>query len=98
SHSRPMTHRPQEIAARELSGPERFRELIQECRPRVIRGLVAEWPIVRAATEGAGALRNYMAPFAVGADVEVFIGDPAIRGKYYYNSGLQGFNFERRTM
>src|SRR5262249_7622294 len=27
-----------------------------------------------------------------------FFGDPSIRGKYYYNPGLQGFNFERRMM
>jgi hypothetical protein len=93
-----MTHRPQEIAARELTGPERFRELMQECRPMIIRGLVSGWPVVRAATEGARALRGYMAPLDVRAEVEVFIGDPAIRGKYYYNSGLQGFNFERRMM
>jgi hypothetical protein len=43
-------------------------------------------------------LRDYLAAFDAGGPVEVFIGDPAIRGKYYYNPGLQGFNFERRTM
>ena len=93
-----MTHVPQEIAARELSGPERFRELSQNCRPFVIRGLVADWPVVQAARAAPRALRAYLAPLDVGADVEVFSGDPAIRGKYYYNAGLQGFNFERRAM
>jgi hypothetical protein len=93
-----MTHTPQEIAARELSSPERLRELIHSCRPMVIRGLVADWPAVKAARESPRALKDYLAPFDNGTDVEVFVGDPAIRGKYYYNTGLQGFNFERRTL
>jgi len=91
-----MTLTPGEIAARDLSGPEHFREMMQQCRPMVIRGLVAEWPVVKAARAGLGALKSYLAPLDVGADVEVYLGAPAIRGKYYYNPGLQGFNFERR--
>jgi Cupin-like domain len=64
----------------------------------VIRGLVADWPVVKAARESPRALENYLAAFDAGGRVEVFTGDPAIRGKYYYNPGLQGFNFERRMM
>ena len=93
-----MTHAPQEIAARELSNPERRSELLEAGQPIVIRGLVADWPVVKAASESPRALRDYLAPLDVGGRVEVFSGDPAIRGKYYYNAGLQGFNFERRTM
>jgi hypothetical protein len=93
-----MTHRPQEIAARELSSPERFRGVLEGCRPVVIRGLVSDWPVVKAAHESPHALRNYLASLDPGGSVEVFTGDPAIRGKYYYNPGLKGFNFERRTL
>ena len=93
-----MTHAPREIAGRELSSAEHCRELLAAGRPVVIRGLVADWPIVRAAAESAYAVKDYLARFDNGASVEVFIGDPAIRGKYYYNQGLQGFNFERHTL
>jgi len=93
-----MTHPPQEIAARELSGPGSFQEFLEGGRPVVIRGLVADWPVVKAACGSPCALRDYLAQLDVGGRVEVFSGDPAIRGKYYYNPGLQGFNFERRTM
>jgi hypothetical protein len=93
-----MTHAPHEIAARELSSPGRRSELFEGCRPAVIRGLVADWPVVKAARESPRTLRDYLAPLDIGGSVEVFSGDPAIRGKYYYNAGLQGFNFERRTM
>jgi Cupin-like domain len=91
-----MSNAPIEIAGSDLE-PGRFqREIVQGCRPVVIRGLVAGWPIVTAARESGRTMRNYLAGFDAGETVEVFIGDPSIRGKYYYNTGLQGFNFERR--
>ena len=93
-----MTHAPQEIAGRELSSPERFHEFLEGGRPVVIRGLVADWPVVKAARGSPRALKDYLAQFDNGTSVEVFSGDPTIRGKYYYNPGLQGFNFERRTL
>lgn len=93
-----MPQAPTEIAGSDLE-PARFqREVVHGCRPVVIRGLVADWPIVKAARESARAFKDYLAPLDVGTPVEVFIGDPSIRGKYYYNAGLQGFNFERRMM
>jgi hypothetical protein len=91
-----MPHGPTEIAGSDLH-PARFQqELVHGCRPVVIRGLVSAWPIVAAARESGRAMRDYLAAFDAGERVEVFIGNPEIRGKYYYNSGLQGFNFERR--
>jgi hypothetical protein len=93
-----MSHAPNEIAGRDLE-PARFqREVVQACQPVVIRGLVADWPIVKAASAAPRVLNDYLATFAAGERVEVFFGDAAIRGKYYYNAGLQGFNFERRMM
>jgi hypothetical protein len=91
-----MPHAPTEIASRDLD-PARFQQILQACRPVVIRGLVADWPIVQAARQSSRALREYLAPLDIGERVEVYIGNPEIRGKYYYNAGLQGFNFERRT-
>jgi hypothetical protein len=92
-----MSHSITEIAGRELDAALFQQQVVQACRPVVIRGLVADWPVVKAA-RGLRTLRDYLATFDVGGRVEVFIGDPAIRGKYYYNPGLKGFNFERRTM
>jgi cupin-like protein len=93
-----MPHAPTELAGPELE-PARFqREVVHTCRPVVIRGLVTDWPIVKAARESPRAVKDYLAPFDAGTPVEVFSGDPSIRGKYYYNTGLQGFNFERHMM
>jgi hypothetical protein len=93
-----MPHSPTEIAGRDLCAALFQQQVVQACRPVVIRGLVADWPVVKAARGSPRTLQNYLAAFDAGGRVEVFIGDPAIRGKYYYNPGLQGFNFERRMM
>lgn len=93
-----MAHAPTEIAVSDLEAARFQREIVHACLPVVIRGLVTGWPIVKAARESPRAFKEYLAPLDAGERVEVFIGDPSIRGKYYYNPGLQGFNFERRMM
>ena len=93
-----MTLSPQEIAARDLSR-ERFQhELLAGCQPVIIRGLVADWPVVQAAQGAAARLRDYLSAFDVGTRVEAYVGAPAIAGKYYYAPDFKGFNFERRMM
>ena len=93
-----MPHAPIEIAGRDLE-PARFqRAIVQGCRPVVIRGLVSDWPVVQAARASPNTLRDYLAKLDVGGQIDAFFGDPSIAGKYYYNPGLKGFNFERRAM
>lgn len=92
-----MPNAPTEVAGKDLDATL-FQQVVQACQPVVIRGFVADWPAVKAARESPRALKGYLAAFDTGGRVEVFIGAPAIRGKYYYNPRLQGFNFERRMM
>lgn len=87
-----------EVAGRDLDPTLFQQQIVQACRPVVIRGLVADWPVVKAARESPRAVKDHLAGFDAGALVEVFFGDPAIQGKYYYKPGLRGFNFERRMM
>lgn len=62
-------------------------------RPVVIRGLVAHWPLVQAAQrsprEAAQMLRHLASP----APVDVMLGDPAIKGRFFYSADMTGFNF-----
>jgi hypothetical protein len=81
-----------------VAGAEQFlRQVALPCRPVILRGLVKDWPAVRAAASPA-AFRAYLARFDAGRDMEAFFGAPDIAGKYYYADGLEGFNFERRQM
>ena len=93
-----MSLSPEEITGRDLTAEGFRQEVVQGCQPKILRGLVDDWPVVRAASESPHALMSYLAAFDTGAGVEAFFGDPAIAGKYYYGEGLKGFNFERRML
>ena len=93
-----MTLSVKEIAGRDLS-PKRFqREVVEACQPLLLRGLIADWPVVQAARESPARLKDYLSLFDAGNRVEAYLGSPAIGGKYYYTADLKGFNFERRMM
>jgi hypothetical protein len=94
-----VTTTTQEIAAAELTDPEVFlREVAEPCRPVVIRGLVSSWPVVQAGGRSPAEFKDYVSRFGAAGEVEVFIGEPRIEGKYYYGENLQGFNFSRVRM
>lgn len=86
-----------EVAGADLTS-ERFAELVEACRPVLLRGLVGHWPAVEAARRSALAFRDYLARFDAGGQMEVFIGAPDIVGKYFYGAGMEGFNFRRAQM
>ncbi len=94
-----MTHTVEEIAGETIREPEQFRrEIVEACRPIVLRGLVRNWPMVEAGRGSPAAFRQYLAEFDAGQQTEAFFGEPQIAGKYYYTDDLKGFNFERRKM
>jgi hypothetical protein len=94
-----MSESPRSIEGRDLKDPEQFlREVVEPCRPVVLRGLVKDWPIVAAGRHSPSAVRDHLKPLDVGGDIEAFFGAPAIAGKYFYTEDLKGFNFERRRM
>ena len=88
-----------EISAAELTAPAVFLgEIVLPCRPVVIRGLVSSWPATRAAERSSLDLKNYLSRFGTAGEVEVFVGERRIAGKYYYSDDLKGFNFARSRM
>ena len=94
-----MPHHPREIDAAALPSAEAFtQQIVEACRPVVLRGLVGDWPVVQAGSTSPQALQQHLSRFDAGGDIEAFVGDPRIAGKYYYNEDLKGFNFERRRM
>jgi Cupin-like domain len=87
------------IEGRELQDPEQFlREVVQPCRPVLLRGLVRDWPIVQAGHVSPSAVCDQLKALDVGGEIEAFFGAPAIAGKYFYTDDMKGFNFERRRM
>ena len=94
-----MAMTPMEMSASDLTGPDVFdRRVAEPCRPVVIRGLVRSWLAVRAAERSPMDFKDYLSRFDAAGEVEVFVGEPRIAGKYYYSDDLNGFNFSRARM
>jgi hypothetical protein len=76
---------------------ERFeREIVPRGEPAVMRGLVAEWPVVQAAKGGDAALADFLRGAASDEPFEAWFGPPEIGGRFGYNDDFSGFNHERR--
>lgn len=71
-------------------------EIVPAGRPAVLKGLVADWPAVRAATSPE-ALADYLARFDSGKPVKAFLGAPAMGGRFSYSDDLTGLNHEQRS-
>jgi hypothetical protein len=61
--------------------------------PRLIRGLVADWPLVAAARHSASAAMEYLARFDAGKPLQAMVAAPESGGRLFYNHELTGFNF-----
>ena len=70
-------------------------EILDQQRPFVLRGLVADWPVVAAARRSADDIAAYLRRFDRGVAVEAFVGEPGMKGRYFYDADLSGFNFRK---
>lgn len=68
-------------------------EVLASTQPLVLRGLADAWPLVRAGRESPRAACNYLLKYYQQATVGVFLGQPEIRGRFFYNEDLSGLNF-----
>lgn len=70
-------------------------EVVGQDRPVVFRGLVRDWPVVRAGNASPEALVSYLNRFDRGRQVGAMSGPPRIKGRFHYNDDLSGFNFRK---
>jgi cupin-like protein len=76
---------------------ERFeREIVPKGEPAVFRGLVADWPVVRAGKAGPEALAEMLRFCATDEPFQAWFAPPEVEGRFNYNADLSGFNFERK--
>ena len=77
--------------------PETFRrDVVPRNLPVLLKGAIADWPLVRAAAASPEAAVAYLRRFDRGKEVETLRGDAAIRGRFFYNDRLDGLNFTRK--
>jgi Cupin-like domain len=93
-----MTRAPAQVREWHNVDGETFRnQIVPANRPAVLRGLVKDWPAVKAGSISARALCDYLRRFDHGRPVEALFGSPAIRGRFFYGDDLTTLNFERRS-
>lgn len=86
-----ISHKLREIAGLDpRSLPD---AVLKATQPVVLKGLVADWPVVRAGLESAAAAAAYLRRFYRDATVGAMLGAPGIEGRFFYNDDLSGFNF-----
>ncbi|HBS61457.1 MULTISPECIES: cupin-like domain-containing protein [Stenotrophomonas] len=67
--------------------------------PKVLRGLVAHWPMVAAARQSATAAVAYLKRFDHGRlAVTATTAAPSEGGRIFYNADMSGFNFRREQI
>lgn len=92
-----MSVLPPARAIAELAGPvdpARLAALREQACPVVLRGLVADWPLVAEARRGDRALVAYLSREPTARPVRAIMAPPSARGRFFYNEGLTGFNFQ----
>jgi hypothetical protein len=65
-------------------------------RPAILRGLVRDWPATQAGRVSPQAMSGYLKTFYRGNPAPVFEAPSAIKGRFFYNDTLDGFNFESK--
>jgi hypothetical protein len=65
-------------------------------QPVLLPGAARSWPLLSG--DDATAVVERLHRFDAGRKAEIFVGKPAIKGRYFYDSSLAGFNFDREEI
>src|SRR5687768_8908246 len=73
----------------------RFEEEIRPLgQPAVFRGLVADWPAVKAATHSDEDIVGYLKSHQSNLQVSVHVGAPEVEGRLFYTDDVRDLNFQ----
>lgn len=87
------------VSQRENVSREAFDAEIRPAgKPVILRGLVKGWPAVQAGKNSAAAMGTYIKSLDSRQPVPTYIGPPDIKGRYFYDDNMRGFNFDRRNI
>jgi len=84
-----------EITQIEIASPVDFPEAVKSfTQPTLLKGLVADWPLVQAGKQSDGAADEYLRSFYNDTPVTISVGEPDSRGRIFYDEQYAGFNFK----
>jgi hypothetical protein len=98
-HEKPDWSAANKVRVWEDVNAQRFQQDINPLnQPAVLKGLVKDWPAVRAAKESPQALAEHLLTFDSKQPIEAFFGAAEIGGRFFYSEDLRGFNFDRKKL
>jgi len=71
-------------------------ETLSGAEPVILKGLVTHWPLVQLGQQGSAAVADYLCDHYNGKATQVFYGDPALNGRYFYDESCSKLNYETR--
>lgn len=71
-------------------------EIVGGDTPVVLRGLLADWPLVRAARQSTEAFAGLLGELANDVAGETWVADPAVAGRFGFTEGHRGYNHDRK--
>lgn len=63
--------------------------------PVLLKGVISEWPAVKAGKKSALSLQTYLLGFDTQKEMLAFEADESAAGRVFYNKSLDGWNFTR---
>lgn len=63
--------------------------------PLILRGYINHWSAVSRGKISNEAICEHLLQFYTGENMGFFFGDPSIKGRFFYNEDMTGFNFEK---
>jgi hypothetical protein len=92
-----VTGLPEPAAIRQFGSVDagEFQEIRSSGKPAVFRGIASDWPAVDAAVRGDSDFISYLKGFAGGTRPGAIVGQPEIRGRFFYNDDFSALNFQR---
>jgi hypothetical protein len=64
-------------------------------QPAVLRGFADDWPAVAAGRESPQSIAQYLLAMDSKAPIGVFVGEPDIKGRFFYTESMKQLNFKR---
>ncbi len=69
-------------------------EILESPEPLLLKGLVSDWPVVQDGRDHPHRALDLIRSHYSSKPVALFMGDPKIKGRFFYNEDLSGFNFD----
>ncbi len=90
-----MTRPINEIDGTELSAADFNSDIWPSKQPLVMRGLTAQWPIVKCAAKSELDALKYLNQHDNHAPVYTVVGEPSVNGRLFYSDDLADVNFSK---